>query len=511
MKLKRLLIFIITCLSLQSFSQTKQTKSFELNWNLSAQLALPNDKSNLYPLVQNNYIDAKGLPAFDVQWEVAEKSNVVDFRLKNLRYESIDIAKYTSLAGVEIPVELSPSFVISKGGEHYYALLSLTPLLMSDNKVTRLVSFELEYELGSRRSRKSMALVEDSVLANGTWYKFAVDRTGIFKLNSSFLQQLGIDVSTLDPRNIRIYGNGGAMLPQLNGSFRHENLQENSVYVSGEQDGVFNSNDFVLFYAVGPDDWETSSESNITHRKNRYSDQAFYFISVDNGIGKRISTAPVIETVATDQISSFKDFVFYEKDLTNLFGSGQQWFGDSFQIKNTRNYSIDFQNLDTSSEVLFRVRAVAESSSTSSMNVQIDGLSSFDINFAAINGNSYVRASATTKEFSTNLIDGDIDLAISYNNNGNPSADAHLDYIEVIGDKLLIANGDQFSFRNYLSKTSGKVLEYEIANVENIDPCLGRDRFSQPQEDYKPKRIERWFSFQSQFWRAERIRPCKQF
>ena len=174
------------------------------------------------------------------------------------------------------------------------------------------------------------------------------------------------------------------MLPQLNGSFRHENLQENSVYVSGEQDGVFNSNDFVLFYAVGPDDWETSSESNITHRKNRYSDQAFYFISVDNGIGKRISTAPVIETVATDQISSFKDFVFYEKDLTNLFGSGQQWFGDSFQIKNTRNYSIDFQNLDTSSEVLFRVRAVAESSSTSSMNVQIDGLSSFDINFNSI-------------------------------------------------------------------------------------------------------------------------------
>ena len=482
MKLKRLLIFIITCLSLQGFSQTKQTKSFELNWNLSAQLALPNDKSNLYPLVQNNYIDAKGLPAFDVQWEVAEKSNVVDFRLKNLRYESIDIGKYTSLAGLEIPVELSPNFVISKGGEHYYALLSLTPLVRSANKVMRLVSFELEYELGSRRSRRSATLVEDSVLANGTWYKFAVDRTGIFKLNSSFLQQLGIDVSSLDPRNIRIYGNGGAMLPQLNSSFRHENLQENSVYVSGEQDGVFNSNDFVLFYAVGPDDWETSSESNITHRKNRYSDHAFYFISVDNGIGKRISSASVLETDATDQISSFKDFVFYEKDLTNLFGSGQEWFGDSFQIKNTRNYSIDFQNLDTSSEVLFRIRAVSESSSTSLMNVQIDGLSSFDINFAAINGNSYVRASATTKEFSTNLIDGDIDLAISYNNNGNPSADAHLDYIEVIGDKLLIANGDQFSFRNYLSKTSGKVLEYEIANVENIDRVWDVTDFLNPKK-----------------------------
>ena len=118
---------------------------------------------------------------------------------------------------------------------------------------------------------------------------------------------------TLDPRNIRIYGNGGAMLPQLNGSFRHENLQENSVYVSGEQDGVFNSNDFVLFYAVGPDDWETSSESNITHRKNRYSDQAFYFISVDNGIGKRISTAPGYRNGCDGSDFFFQRFCFLRK------------------------------------------------------------------------------------------------------------------------------------------------------------------------------------------------------
>ena len=73
-------------------------------------------------------------------------------------------------------------------------------------------------------------------------------------------------------------------------------------------------------------------------------------------------------------------------------------------------------------------------------------------------------------------------MAISYNNNGNPSADAHLDYIEVIGDKLLIANGDQFSFRNYLSKTSGKVLEYEIANVENIDRVWDVTDFLNPKK-----------------------------
>jgi len=32
---------------------------------------------------------------------------------------------------------------------------------------------------------------------------------GIYKIDKNFLKNLGIDVASLDPANIRIYGNGG--------------------------------------------------------------------------------------------------------------------------------------------------------------------------------------------------------------------------------------------------------------------------------------------------------------
>ena len=90
--------------------------------------------------------------------------------------------------------------------------------------------------------------VTNSVLANGDWYKFAVDTTGIFKIDRSFLQQIGISTNNLNPKKIHIYGNGGNLLPEFNGDFRHEDLQENAIYIKGEDDTSFDTNDYILFY-----------------------------------------------------------------------------------------------------------------------------------------------------------------------------------------------------------------------------------------------------------------------
>jgi hypothetical protein len=72
-----------------------------------------------------------------------------------------------------------------------------------------------------------------------------------------------------------------------------------------------------------------------------------------------------------------------------------------------------------------------------------------------------------------------------------------LDYIEVIGDKLLIAKGDQFSFRNFLSQTSGKVLEYEISNVENIDRVWDVTDFLNPKKITNQSDSEVGFRFKA--------------
>ena len=121
---------------------------------------------------------------------------------------------------------------------------------------------------------KSFSSIKNSVLSQGTWFKFSIDTTGVFKIDRSFLQNLGINTNEIDPKNIRIYGNGGQLLPMLNNVFRYDGLQENAIAVVGEDDGTFDANDYILFYGKGPHDWNVSpSQPDLSrHQTNIYSD-----------------------------------------------------------------------------------------------------------------------------------------------------------------------------------------------------------------------------------------------
>jgi hypothetical protein len=321
---------------------------------------------------------------------------------------------------------------------------------------------------------KSSSTVKNSVLSQGTWYKFAIDTTGIFKIDRQFLQNLGINTNELDPKNIRIYGNGGQLLPMLNSSFRYDGLQENAVLVSGEDDGSFDANDFILFYGKGPHQWKTIPlQPNLSrHQTNIYSDKAFYFITVDNGLGKRIKNATEITAAATQQVTTYNDYEFFEEEKTNLFANGQQWFGKELSFDNTTTVNFDFANLDTSQDIAVRVRGVTISSTVSEMNVTVNGQNLMTLNFPNVPStpNNLILARPKEGIRSIRATNNPIQVEITYNNNGNPSAKAFLDYVELIGIKKLVANGKQFSFRNFntTSLPFTSIVEYTIQNSSNI-------------------------------------------
>ena len=128
--------------------------------------------------------------------------------------------------------------------------------------------------------------VNNSVLANGNWFKFSVDTTGVFKIDKTLLQQIGISTNNLNPKKIHIYGNGGNLLPEFNGDVRYDDLQENAIYIEGEEDNSFDANDFILLYAKGPHSWEVDiNTNNVSHKQNIYSDKAYYFITVNDNNG----------------------------------------------------------------------------------------------------------------------------------------------------------------------------------------------------------------------------------
>ena len=310
--------------------------------------------------------------------------------------------------------------------------------------------------------------VNNSVLAVGDWYKFSVDTTGVFKIDKNLLQKIGVSTNGLNPKNIQIFGNGGHLLPVLNSDFRNQDLKENAIFIEGEADGSFDANDFILFYAKGPHDWVINTTTKTAnHRQNIYSDKAYYFITVGSSNGKRIAKKAMNTIPVSSVITSFDDFTFYEKDEINLIAAGTQWFFyDDFNIENTQTFTIPFSNAIENTSLSVKVRAASTSVSSSSMEVKVNGLGYPTLNFSPINSNDKARASEKTSlvENSSDFIK----IEINYNNNGNPSANAYLDFIEIVGKKELRADATQFSFRSFEQSDAIGVVEYQIKNAINI-------------------------------------------
>ena len=132
-----------------------------------------------------------------------------------------------------------------------------------------------------------------SVLASGDWYRIAVTQEGIYKVDAQFLSTAGINVSALDPRTIKIYGNGGQEVPENLTLPRPADLTENAVYVEGESDGQFGAGDYLLFYARSPRGWAyDSTASTLRHYINHYSEANYYWLTFGGTRGKRMTDQP---------------------------------------------------------------------------------------------------------------------------------------------------------------------------------------------------------------------------
>ena len=314
------------------------------------------------------------------------------------------------------------------------------------------------------------AQVTSSVLSSGDWFKFSVDTTGVFKIDKNLLQQIGVSTNGLNPKKIHIYGNGGSLLPVLNSDFRYDDLPENAIYIEGESDGSFDASDYILFYAKGPHDWVVNAATNtVNHRQNIYSDKAYYFINVSNVDGKRIQQKTPVTTSVTSQINTFNDYTFYEKEELNLFAAGTQWFfNDNFSTENTQNFKIPFPNALIDENISIKVRAVSTSVASSSLAVKINGAELYSLSLIGVNPSSLTKANTSERTTDIKNSLNVIDISIEYDNSGNPSANAYLDYIEVVGKKQLIADGNQFSFRSFDQANASNAVEYQIQDNTNI-------------------------------------------
>ncbi|WP_231372678.1 type IX secretion system sortase PorU [Aureivirga sp. CE67] len=445
-----------------------------MEWQDNYQVTYSNNFSFRTSIVKGFSVDSDFLPNYFKQWKVAANQEVDEASLSNISYQTIDPKSLGNVDLNKIPEKASYELVCKNRRNETYLIFNLTPIVKQNGVYKKITSFSIEYKLKGKRQRNYRnSNTSNSVLANGNWYKFAIDTSGVFKLDKGFIEGLGINLSGVDPKNIRIYGNGGNMLPNTVGDFRHDDLQENAIFVSGENDGVFNNEDYVLFYAQGPHNWKhteiAETEENeafisSNHKQNIYSDFAYYFITVDQGQGKRITTLPEITQNASTTISSFYDFTFYEKENYNIAALGTVWLGEPFNIEDNQTFNIPFSNIVN--DVRVRVAMVSQAPNSTQARIKANDQSLFSLSFGSTTSNIYAREKVNSKNISTS--GNSVSVAIEYRNGGNPSARGYLDYIEISGLKNLQSIGKQFSFRSFEAKNTNGVVNFQIQNGNNI-------------------------------------------
>ena len=64
-----------------------------------------------------------------------------------------------------------------------------------------------------------------------------------------------MDPSTIDPKQIKLYAGQSGMLPFAVNMPNIDDLEEIPIKVFGEEDGKWDANDYIVFYAEGANTW----------------------------------------------------------------------------------------------------------------------------------------------------------------------------------------------------------------------------------------------------------------
>ena len=340
----------------------------------------------------------------------------------------------------------------------------------------KLISFRLVINKNPEKSvlKPSIApsFTLNSVLASGDWYKIGVTTDGVYKVSYEFLTTLGINPSTLGISTIRLFGNGGGMLPMLNSAFRKDDLQECAIEVIDvNQDGLFNTNDYFIFYGQGPDRWTfKTNENQYLHQKNYYTDTTYYFLTTNvAGNPKRIISQPSLVAGPSDPIiTSFPDYAFHEEDQRNFIKSGKEWYGEIFDVILNQKFQFNFENLIPGPvKIKSSVAARTSTNFATTSNFSVSYNSNTFLTHAVPNvGTSYTEDFARTSVLNASFNATGPDINIEYNFRPyNANSTGWLDYVALNVKRNLRMTGNQLLFRDRDSAGIGGNRVYTISNA----------------------------------------------
>jgi hypothetical protein len=459
------IVSLITLL-ISTFMFAQQKGEMTITWSGKSTVNVGEEKVTLpqFDPLNFQYDNYTKQLYFNFKIPVNKEINENSIQITNIVYENISRLELGSLSIATIPSAPNGIAKNLKSRDDLFAFISLSPIIKEGDSFKKIKSFS--YSLNASANQRSSIndefnTISNSVLNTGDWYRFYVVKSGVYKLSRSFLSGLGINLNGLDPRKIKIYGNGGRMIPLKNSTYYPADLAENAIQVIGEEDGVLNDSDYVLFYAEGVDQW--SKESQTTN--NLYDSKSYYYVNIQGNDGKRIAEMPQPSAASDIVINKFDDYQYHELDQVNIVRLGRRWFGEQFDFNNQQDFDFTIPNLDTSTPINLFIYAAAISSIATSMDVKANGVTAGNIPFSPTG--SSIRADWSVLSVNVTATEN-TRITLTYNNNGVPDSKGYLDYIQLKSKRNLIGYGKQFPFQYDAAAASTQVGEFQITNASSI-------------------------------------------
>ncbi|HPF02719.1 MAG TPA: type IX secretion system sortase PorU [Bacteroidales bacterium] len=308
-----------------------------------------------------------------------------------------------------------------------------------------------------------------SMLSGGKWFRMAVLRDGIYRIDYSTLQETGLE----DPSDPEIFACNKGQLSFYNDGSAPDDLSQIAIYKETGNDGVFNTGDYILFFGQGPDRWKYDPYTqNYIFKKHDYSDTAFYFLTSGKGVSLTINPIEY-PSGSVSYWSSESDALFVrEINNENLIKSGREWYEPVSSLSGVE-INPGFEDLADGEKMKYRIRVLARSPVTSlfrfyegttlqkSIQVQNVNMLNYTGTWAQITDSSgYFYPLSSSPLFS-----------LKFFNNGEPGARSWLDFIQLHARIDNAYRGQTRFYSDSRSVASGQITEFSFSSPSH-DPVI---------------------------------------
>lgn len=467
----KLFVILIILSSYNAFAQTIQLKhAVDFVWQ-GVQLTYDQGNTPKTILkVDNCYLDHSRnfLPVYHLLLPVDENIAIESVVLENT---ADTIMTWENIKSLSVIPQASDNYEIDaslvKIARKNYASIHIIPLKIDAAGLRTLLSANVRLNLKHQDVLRSFSelYTENSVLSTGKWYKVKVAERGMYKVTYENLKAMGVDMSKVTPQNIRVFGNGGAMLSEKTDDFRYDDLPELSIKVVSANNDKFVSGDYFIFYSPGPHSVVLNSDKIFEHQQNIYSDFSYYFFNFDGIPGKRIVNKAQSSQTPDYTNETFLDFKYFEEELYNPGKSGKHWVGHKFEDRATTFTTPEFlfKNIKEDDQCRFSFNLVSWSLNGSSFALKYNGQAIASVALPGIGDHVYATTRSGKKSFSLTQESNKFDIEFYP---GSETDLGWLDFIQINQRCFLEYDGGQFYFSEPLTVWPGRITRFSVNSAQ---------------------------------------------